>query len=682
MTMNNESGLSAAYPRLVSGYGVHTKSFDTITIPDLAGMVINPQNVDKSHAKWFIPSVLKSRQRQEQLARGQYYALLLDIDDMQGMTFKGLCDIANSLSCYYLAFTTKSATEDNQKSRLIIPLGKPISGKDFERYQMLISEYLDINADEAVFRANQLSYLPNKGKYYRGHVSQCLDYIDLSFLEADYAELIEYEQQQPTRNTSIPAPETNGTERDLNRIGAILNYCDPNSEYEEWRNIIFSVTSYLGINGRTIKLLDEWSSKAVEPDKYLGINDVEQQVNKYKPHYGITIKTLYQYANQAGADISAIENEFKPLASEVGFTTIPPAIAPNLRQVDTATTINSGGLHQFSLNGLSSDMKKKMLDEKYIVKDLAILGQLTVFYAAPNTGKTLVTLSEISKAITIDNLDGNKLFYINADDGYNAAVFKLQYAEKAGFNMIIPDIGKSDIIESNEDSRFRCDDIVTHLNHMIVNNEAHGCIVIFDTLKKFTDVMNKTVQSEFNKVLRSFSAKGGSVIALAHTNKREDANGRKIHAGTSDIKDDFDCAYIVDTFDESSDIKTVCFTNDKARGDVTKEVYFQYSTEEGINYFDLLESVKRVDKPSASSALNNEIITVIHSHIRNGVQKKTELVTAAHNDLKDSYSKADIKKVLIAKEGIEWSCDVGERNVHFYTSKRPQAPSLPEKLKN
>jgi len=50
-------------------------------------------------------------------------------------------------------------------------------------------------------------------------------------------------------------------------------------------------------------------------------------------------------------------------------------------------------LASFALNGSGAEMEAKMLDDKFILGRMAILGQSTVIYAKPNTGKTLLAIA-------------------------------------------------------------------------------------------------------------------------------------------------------------------------------------------------------------------------------------------------------------------------------------------------
>ena len=70
---------------------------------------------------------------------------------------------------------------------------------------------------------------------------------------------------------------------------------------------------------------------------------------------------------------------------------------------------------------------------------------------------------------------------------------------------------------------------------MADNANALGAVLILDTLKKFTDLMDKRTASQFGVAARGFISAGGTLIALAHTNKHVGTDGKAIYSGTSDI---------------------------------------------------------------------------------------------------------------------------------------------------
>ena len=79
-------------------------------------------------------------------------------------------------------------------------------------------------------------------------------------------------------------------------------------------------------------------------------------------------------------------------------------------------------LRGLSITGSSEDMRKQMLNDAFVLKDIAILGQWTTIYAAPNTGKTLLTLWLLREALFEEVIEGALVFYVNADDNYRGIV--------------------------------------------------------------------------------------------------------------------------------------------------------------------------------------------------------------------------------------------------------------------
>ena len=87
-------------------------------------------------------------------------------------------------------------------------------------------------------------------------------------------------------------------------------------------------------------------------------------------------------------------------------------------------------LQEYSITGYSEDLRKQMLEDIFILNDIALLGQWTTIYAAPNTGKTLITLWLLKEAIDDRGLNGDLIFYVNADDNFRGIVEKTELAEK------------------------------------------------------------------------------------------------------------------------------------------------------------------------------------------------------------------------------------------------------------
>ena len=138
---------------------------------------------------------------------------------------------------------------------------------------------------------------------------------------------------------------------------------------------------------------------------------------------------------------------------------------------------------------------------------------------------------------------------------------------------------------------FTSDKLEWIIKSAIATVRARDIVIILDTLKKFVDTMDKTQARKINLLLREFSGCGGTVIALARTNKHKIA-GESVAEGVGDFLSDFDCAYLMDEVEPTPEnVKTIVLKNQKLRNPNAKEVHFIYDTTEGMSWSERFESV-------------------------------------------------------------------------------------------
>jgi hypothetical protein len=293
--------------------------------------------------------------------------------------------------------------------------------------------------------------------------------------------------------------------------------------------------------------------------------------------------------------------------------------------------------------------------------------QSSVIYAAPNTGKTLVILWLLIIAIKQGKIVPSNIFYINVDDTPNGLIEKLKLADEHGFHMLAE--GYND---------FKADDLLGILANLVNSDQCKDVILILDTLKKFTDLMDKKMSSRFGKVIRRFVLHGGTCISLAHTNKHRNSDGKPVYAGTTDIIDDADCVYLMYEvgIDVDAKTKTIIFENVKSRGNVARQASYRYSITEGMFYRELFDSVEPVDdtelvtlKQSVELKSDAEVIDAITQCICEGINTRMKLAAAvakrsgvskrAALQLLDKYSGSDPDK-------HRWNFQVRERGAKQY----------------
>jgi len=463
----------------------------------------------------------------------------------------------------------------------------------------------------------------------------------------------------PSKSGEQPLTQKNADDTSLQLIESLLNKLDPDCGYEDWLRVGMAIYHETYGSAEGMDLYDQWSNKG---DKYKGIKDIETKWRSFRSDVSnpVTIRTLNRLAYEA-EDFEICENEVIEPVAETPKKSMKP----------------ENPLDKFSLLGMSGEIEKQLLEEVYVLGEIALIGQSTVFYAAPNTGKTLLTIYMLTESIREGKINPTKVYYINVDDTTRGIHEKLQIAEEYGFHMLA---------EGYKD--FKVSEFYDLITRMIESEESQGVIIVLDTLKKFTDLMSKKLCTQFGKIIRRFVMKGGTVISLAHVNKNPGQDGKLVHAGTTDIVEDSDCIYMLTKVSEESNQNVVEFTNKKKRGNVTLSAAYSYSVERDISYNELLLSVEEVDdkhliqeKQKTEILSDADVISAIEYCIKGGVNTKMKLAeTAAERAL---ASKRQTLKVIDKYTGKDpnihrWSYEVRERGAKVYKLLKPLSVSLPD----
>ena len=710
--------------KMVSGIGQHhtndvdpdnpTKQltpYGFITWSEILTMAKNPPKVDKSQGRWFIPSTFASRTFKEQEVHGEYWVLCFDFDENTEFSLEDIAawfDDVIDQDIELLAYYSRSATPEKLKCRVLIPLAVGLSYRDYKAVLTLLNNALDglgLKPDRALERAAQLVYLPNKGEHYD---YACYGNSDLFFnplstmakelddyfkaesakIEAARIEREAKKEQARIKRDSIfvgqysrPIDAFNATytvDEILAHAGYAFDgkhsYRHPNSESGSYSASVRDGRVYASSANDALYTADT-SNGAHDTfsafctllhggDKSAAVIDAGDNwlVIDGQPWNKVT-QRAYKQAQEANDAVSM------PFLDRVG----------QAHSEQKEAQREPFSLDQFALNGASAQMREKMLADKFILGRLAILGQITLFSAPPNAGKTLLTIWLLRQAIEAGDIVASDVFYINADDNFRGLVEKLSVAETMGFKMLAP-----------SHRGFEPDKFLNYVKKMVADNNARGKVIILDTVKKFTDVMDKKKSTEFGTAMREFASHGGSVIMLGHTNKHLGGDGKHIVAGTSDLRDDADCVYTLDPSARPATGEiTVLFENIKSRGDVAQTASYCYTRVEGQGYNGLLSTVRlatveeTIDarKATEMAALlqkDHDLIHAILDSMKGGLSLKTEIIKDATE--KACTSKTAIKRVLSRHTGDNfiwghrWNFTIGADNAHIY---RPHPFTMP-----
>lgn len=332
-----------------------------------------------------------------------------------------------------------------------------------------------------------------------------------------------------------------------------------------------------------------------------------------------------------------------------------------------AQTSSQSLLQQYSLQGHIEEVEKLASDRRHIMGRIALEGQATCIYAAPSTGKTLLSLHLLVEGVLTNGTDPARIFYVNMDDNPDGLVEKVRLAEEYGFHMVAD--GFRDFSIKRFQQAFR---------DMVERKQVNGSILILDTLKKFVDTMSKSETRNFTALVRRFVALGGTVVALAHTNKNPGVDGKLTYSGTTDVLDDFDCVYMLTKIDQQVDPTQtiVMFENRKSRGKVLLTAAYQYACGPDVSYAARLSSVEQVDPeqwraylPAAETSTDDDLIAAVCTAIRSGVTQKMALAREVSKQTGASRRRAvDVIERYAAPSSNQqrWRYTRRDRGAHHY----------------
>lgn len=448
-------------------------------------------------------------------------------------------------------------------------------------------------------------------------------------------------RDEPRPAPDLPDDQPISSPTDITKVAALVEQIDADCGYQEWVQVLMAIYHETGGATEGLHLADRWSRKG---KSYKDRADIEAKWRSFRSGVSnpVTIATLVARARDAGANTAAImQDGFKKCETVV--------IRPG--QPDTQTVApspaeeappSSSPLARYSLIGQSSKFEAMAQAATPLLGDVCLRGEATVWYAKHNTGKTLLFLHLAMEAIEQRRLDPDDLYYINADDSSAGIAVKMSLFDELGAHTLVPGQGG-----------FKAEKLEDLLLLAVSNDAARGSLVVIDTLKKFVDLMNKRQASHFAHVCRQFVAAGGTILGLAHVNKRRSEDGKPIHAGTTDILDDFDAGYTIDDLELTGQPgqKFVEFKRLKARGGGVQSVAYAYAAEDHVSYAERLSSVRLVDqddldgiKRVEEARTDAEMVAVVEQCIVEGATGKMALRNAVSS--KGNISRRAATKVI------------------------------------
>lgn len=285
---------------------------------------------------------------------------------------------------------------------------------------------------------------------------------------------------------------------------------------------------------------------------------------------------------------------------------------------------------------VTEEMVEEMMDAEIIWSNTIVRGHVQVWAAPANGGKTTIAMcasNELANA-------GFNVLYFQEDAGGSDMKQLVDAAKSGGYKLLNSTLGGKSV-----------NDIVKTIRMIAKSREdLSNDIFIFDTLKKFCDLMGKGASREFFSLMRSLSALGGTVILLGHTNKNLDFNGKPIFEGVGDVRNDVDELFYFSRSEPNAngDI-LVGVEPDKVRS-LVKATSYKITADRKVIPIETERSIADIKKIQHSRNEYQDLIAFVNDHLdKHQAENLTSLAEVVRDNCGIGLNKA--KSIILEHSG-------------------------------
>ena len=192
---------------------------------------------------------------------------------------------------------------------------------------------------------------------------------------------------------------------------------------------------------------------------------------------------------------------------------------------------------------ITKEMVEKVESTEIIWRKALVKGHANLWVAPSNGGKTLLASLAAKELSSM----GYKVYYMQEDAAVGDLKEMQEQAEEHDYRLVSSVLGETST-----------DEILDSLRKWTNSDiDLSDYVLIFDTLKKFSEVMNKAESKQFFKLMRTLTVRGATVLLLGHSNKNLTNDGKLIFEGVGDNRNDVDeLMYILSSVSDSSSVPT------------------------------------------------------------------------------------------------------------------------------
>lgn len=413
---------------------------------------------------------------------------------------------------------------------------------------------------------------------------------------------------KPPPKTNLVEPQGSGygrlTEASLTLV---LGAVDPDDE-SCWSDTANALARVYGEGGR--HWFHHYSNRSDKYDRDRVDARFDRALRELGKHPdGVGMRRLIELSQLAGLDSLT-------LAWEEGVQDCTEPSAESVRDIESL----------FGDLELRQEDVDAMAEADILYPGMIVRGHVQAYVSPANGGKTTLMVYICEELAS----KGLQVFYINVDGSPGDLKRHHAHAKQHSYKLIAPDARQGGSAK-----------VVLEKMYQLAGSDQKldEYIFIFDTLKKFVQVIDKAKAAEFFKLTRSLSVKGATIILLGHTNKHKDDEGNTIFEGTGDLRNDVDELIYLDCFKNEGDGTLEVTTRpDKVRAELEPRTFI----------IDLKNGRKVTQCGYVKKIIakeQREVLELFKEAINAGCGSQTELIDFA--EPKTRHSRKKLRSMLI-----------------------------------
>jgi len=316
---------------------------------------------------------------------------------------------------------------------------------------------------------------------------------------------------------------------------------------------------------------------------------------------------------------------------------------------------------------VSNEYVNKLGQEQFLYDNLIIEQHVITIISMSGSGKTTFFYFIVAPALA---KKGFTVWYIDADSPASDHKNMKAIANKHGFNFLNPDVNKGTSTES----------LVAILEKISnAHKDMSGNVLIFDTLKKFADLMSKGSVKKFYKLARKLANLGATVVLLGHANKYHNKAGNLVFEGVGDVRSDSDELIMLESTKNRTNGIDVTTIVDPDKGAKLRGLFmpfsFNISTSREVTFYD--NPLEQTDRTISATpkATDDEILDATEKYLNTRKEAVSQRQLADHVADMTSTGLKRVKRVIVQnsvpkcspqEEGKRFVYSIGDRNAHLY----------------